>query len=206
MNSVWFVENAASKWWTGGARVFATDEAHWTTDPQEAKQHASKGEAQSTCDYLGLNEIRPTEHIFLSKSAQGATPRTDISDLPAMLRDKDQIVIGGVLYCAPVMKHAADRIDQLERELADMMDQRDNFEALYAGSGFAVPSATTRFQEVLDAAIMVKRHIGYDLREGCVRVHIGDQRAAAESVSLLWTALGRYYTDAPTPSDRTAGT
>ena len=35
------------------------------------------------------------------------------------LRDKDQIVMGGLLYCGPVMRQAADLIERLEQQQAD---------------------------------------------------------------------------------------
>lgn len=53
------------------------------------------------------------------------------------LRDKDAIVISGLFHCAPVMREAADRIDQLERERAEVR-------AALAGEDFAsLPSDFT---------------------------------------------------------------
>lgn len=44
----------------------------------------------------------------------------EVSSTPSLtskLRDRDQIIIGGLLYCGPLMLAAAERIEELERAL-----------------------------------------------------------------------------------------
>jgi hypothetical protein len=44
------------------------------------------------------------------------TPTTDVkemADLAKRLRDREAIVMGGLLYCGPLMREAADLLDRL---------------------------------------------------------------------------------------------
>lgn len=77
----------------------------------------------------------------------------DVKEMAERLRDREAIVMGGLLYCGPLMREAADLLDRLSTQAQG--DVNDLVKQIVSRPP----------QEQYDLAFKVAENIGYELRE-----------------------------------------